>query len=148
MRIIKKYQGTVPENKILNTYSNSQTDVYASKFINGDVLYENEEGTNGTVNLNDDLENYKRIKIFYYNKNHTGAYSSEEVDEPNGKLVNLSQLVPLKANSRVYLDATTISCSDSSITIVDSYNWAYQSSPYAVGDANMFYITKVIGYKY
>ena len=38
MRIKKMYQGTVPENKILNTYSDSQTDVYSSDYINKNVL--------------------------------------------------------------------------------------------------------------
>lgn len=148
MKIKKMYQGTVPENKILNTYSDSQTDVYACNFINGEILYDDEAGTNGAITLADDLKNYRYIEIFYYNKNHTGAYSSVKVYNPNGKLVNLSQLVPVKASSRVYLDATTISCSGNSITISNSFNWAYQPSPYVVGDTNVFYITKVVGYKY
>lgn len=111
------------------------------------VLYSDETGTNESITLNDDLTKYEYIEIFYYNKNHTGAYSSVKVYEPNGKLVNLSQVVPHKDNSRVYLDGTTLSCSGSSITISNSYNWAYQPSPYVVGDMNVFYITRIIGYK-
>lgn len=34
MKIKKIYQGTVPENKIVNTYSASQTDVYSCNYIN------------------------------------------------------------------------------------------------------------------
>lgn len=34
MRIQKKFQGTVPKNKILDTYSESQTDTYSCKTIN------------------------------------------------------------------------------------------------------------------
>lgn len=34
MKIKKMYQGNVPENKILNTYSESQTDVYSCDYIN------------------------------------------------------------------------------------------------------------------
>lgn len=34
MKIKKMYQGTVPENKILNTKSDSQTDVYSCDYIN------------------------------------------------------------------------------------------------------------------
>ena len=34
MKIIKKYQGTVPDNKIMNTYSSSQTDTYSSDYEN------------------------------------------------------------------------------------------------------------------
>lgn len=34
MKIKKMYQGTVPDNKILNTYSTSQTDTYSCNYIN------------------------------------------------------------------------------------------------------------------
>lgn len=34
MKIKKAYQGSVPDNKILNTYSNSQTDVYSCDYVN------------------------------------------------------------------------------------------------------------------
>lgn len=34
MKIKKMYQGAVPENKILNTYSDSQTDVYSCDYVN------------------------------------------------------------------------------------------------------------------
>lgn len=34
MKIIKKFQGTVPDNKILDTYSTSQTDTYSCAYAN------------------------------------------------------------------------------------------------------------------
>ena len=34
MKIRKAFQGTVPENKILDTYSTSQTDTYGCNYIN------------------------------------------------------------------------------------------------------------------
>jgi hypothetical protein len=34
MKIQKKFQGTIPENKILDTYSASNTDVYSCNYIN------------------------------------------------------------------------------------------------------------------
>jgi len=34
MRIIKKFQGAVPENRILNTHSNNTTDTYSCDYIN------------------------------------------------------------------------------------------------------------------
>lgn len=35
MKIRKAFQGTVPENKILDTYSQSQTDTYSCNYVNG-----------------------------------------------------------------------------------------------------------------
>ena len=38
MKIKKMYQGQLPENKIVNTQSNSQTDTYSCEYIN-DMIY-------------------------------------------------------------------------------------------------------------
>lgn len=48
MKIKKMYQGVVPENKILNTYSNSQTDVYSCDYSNKLNTYSTEEQKVGT----------------------------------------------------------------------------------------------------
>ena len=40
MKIKKMYQGNVPENKILNTYSDSQTDTYSCDYLNNSVVVE------------------------------------------------------------------------------------------------------------
>lgn len=37
MKIQKKYQGTVPENRILDIYNTSNTDTYSCNYINGIV---------------------------------------------------------------------------------------------------------------
>lgn len=48
MRIKKMYQGTVPENKILDTYSTSATDTYSCNYINGLETYSTSETRIGT----------------------------------------------------------------------------------------------------
>ena len=48
MKIKKMYQGTAPENKILNTQSESQTDVYSCDYINKLNTYSTEETIIGT----------------------------------------------------------------------------------------------------
>ena len=50
MKIRKTYQGSVPENKILNNYSESQTDVYSCDYINKLNTYSTEEQVIGTYN--------------------------------------------------------------------------------------------------
>lgn len=63
MRIKKMYQGTVPENKILNTKSDSQTDVYSCDYLNKISSYSEDE-----VKINATWINgkpiYKRTFIF------------------------------------------------------------------------------------
>lgn len=41
MKIQKKYQGTVPENKILDMYSESNTDTYSCNYLNNFIKVEN-----------------------------------------------------------------------------------------------------------
>lgn len=48
MRIKKMYQGTVPENKILDTYSTSATDTYSCNYVNGLETYSTNETRIGT----------------------------------------------------------------------------------------------------
>ena len=48
MRIKKMYQGTVPENKILDTYSTSATDTYSCNYVNGLETYSTSETRVGT----------------------------------------------------------------------------------------------------
>lgn len=47
MRIKKMYQGTVPENKILDTYSTSATDTYSCNYVNGLETYSTSETNTG-----------------------------------------------------------------------------------------------------
>lgn len=37
MKIQKKFQGTIPENKIMDTYSSSNTDTYSCNYINSQI---------------------------------------------------------------------------------------------------------------
>lgn len=46
MKIRKAFQGTIPDNKILDTYSTSQTDTYSCNYVNGIV----ETGNNNNGN--------------------------------------------------------------------------------------------------
>ena len=48
MRIKKMYQGTVPENKILDTYNTSATDTYSCNYVNGLETYSTDETRVGT----------------------------------------------------------------------------------------------------
>ena len=73
MKIRKAFQGTVPENKILDTYSQSQTDTYSCNYVNnkttGVVLWTNSSPTSSfgarTINI-PNLSQYVYIDILYF----------------------------------------------------------------------------------
>ena len=52
MKIRKAYQGTVPENKILDTYSTSQTDTYSCNYVNNKLEWTLLGTTTGTNEIN------------------------------------------------------------------------------------------------
>jgi glycerophosphoryl diester phosphodiesterase len=73
MKIQKKFQGTVPENKILNTHSDSETDTYSCNKINELVG----SGGSGEISIDGDIttNNNTRLKEKNYNVitiNHRG----------------------------------------------------------------------------
>lgn len=130
-----------------NNYLDSTGIVHNKVLLNevlGKVLYENNNGSNETITLNDSASNYKFIEIFY--KSNDNAYSSVRVDTPNGKRVSL--LAFWSIDDWLYGKIKQISISDNKIN-----NLAFQqvvidsgASP-TVSLSNYIYITKVIGYK-
>ena len=61
--------------------------------LTGKTLYENEEGTNENVTLNDTVENYDEIEIYFDNDRSSDKgekiFNSAKVLKPNGKYVTL-----------------------------------------------------------
>ena len=116
--------------------------------INGTVLYENNNGSRDEITLNDSVENYGIIKIFYSNRTD---YSSIEMYDANNKEIcltlsfsieglNIARTIyrnikitktQLKTTTQGYLSMTTTGGIDSNISAA----------------ANDIYIHKIIGYK-
>lgn len=116
--------------------------------INGTVLYENNNGSRDEITLNDSVENYGIIKIFYSDRT---VYNSTEVYEANNKEINLMlsfsienlniartiyrnikiTQTQLKTTTQGYLSMVTTGGVDSNISAA----------------ANNIYIHKIIGYK-
>ena len=83
MKIRKAFQGTIPENKILDTYSDSKTDTYSCNKVNEIsehevILFDGILQSGSSINL--DMKPYKRLLISFvaYNGNdvNTGGASN------------------------------------------------------------------------
>lgn len=130
-----------------NNYLDSTGIVHNKVLLNevlGKVLYENNNGSNETITLNDSVSNYKFIEIFY--KSNDSAYSSVRVDTPNGKRVSLQAFWSI--DDWLYGKIKQISISDNKINNLAAQQLVIGSgaSP-TVSLSNYIYITKVIGYK-
>ena len=69
--IIKAKQSAGIVGNVVNAYSVSTTDAYSCDYINGTILYENASGTNGDIDLADDITNYKKIDVYVTKGNAT-----------------------------------------------------------------------------
>ena len=113
------------------------------------VLYENEEGTNGTVTLIDSAENYEYLEIFYCDNTHS-YYGYQKIYKPNGKDTALSLTPYYKDGSAhySYIYNGIISIDNTSITrLRSSYMQIRGTSVNSHNGNNYLYITRVLGYK-
>lgn len=149
--IIKVKMGSSLEGQVTDMYSESTTDAYSCNYVNkafgGTILYNNNSGTTGTIQLNDSADNYDYIDIFY--KNNNGYHSSVRIYQPNNKNVALSTIAPYSPQNQIWLQAAIKRISGTSITNVDNAHYAegevYNKTGYGAND--VLAILKVVGYK-
>jgi len=110
-------------------------------------LFTNATGTSGAVTLSDSASNYDFLEIYYFENHASQGLTSRRIYDADGKTILLDSVAPDSTNVKIYISGTYYSISGTSISRSSSYSWAISSSPYAVGDTNQIYITKVIGYK-
>ena len=106
------------------------------------VLYNDATGTSGSVTLSSSAGNYTYLEIFY--KGNDNQYSSVKVFEPDGKQV--SMLVSLTYNNRIYFKQKIVTISGTSITNANNSQGSFNASQQDWNNANYIYITRVIGY--
>lgn len=119
-------------------------DITSSSEIHGVVLYDNEEGSNSTITLNETSANFKYLEIFCKSGDSTYAYT--KVYKPDGKKATVMggwfggsayfKLVVLT------ISGTTISFSGTANTQITGTNKCVSESL-----ATAMYIVRVVGYR-
>lgn len=117
MKIRKAFQGTVPENKILDTYSESKTDVYSCNQVNKLTSYSYEEQVIGK---------WVNGKPLYRKTINIGGLPNKSQKTTNHNIENISTVV------RVYGYATNYT----------NYLPMPYASPDTLGNAILIYATK------
>lgn len=158
MKIEKKYQGTIPTNKILNEKTESNTDTYSCEYINGlstggngngevgVVLFESTEeyGNNGEIQLLDNVRNYKYIDITF------GLNTTKEISriDATSQTFGLNRI--LSVNNMLFFRNTTYNLLDTSITVKDYSSMYTNSEKQMINEkptASVLGVYKVVGYK-
>lgn len=144
MRIRKTYQGEIPENKIVNSYSESQTDTYSCDYLNnlaGTILYKNDEGATGNLTLLDDISNYDYYEIIPFGN------ENESVRGKAGNSVAISRVS--SDGAYVYTNTGQIQVIGTSLTKNNIHNYyGATNNVYQTHTTDDWYpIWLVIGYK-
>lgn len=115
MLIEKKYQGTLPDNKIVNTMSDSQTDCYSCDYINNLNTYSEEEIVIGTHN---DKPLYRKCFKHQFN----GTYD----DTPTNQMISfIKNAIGTTVESVIHLSATA---SNPNLDRIANLGYSFQSN--------------------
>lgn len=155
MKIRKAFQGTVPENKILDTYSTSQTDTYSCNYVNdkttGKILWTNSSPTSNFSSQNvsiSNLPNYTYIDIVYlvYKGNPKQSCQRHYYDTTyrNGELMST-----FTHSSRGFVGTRQFTVNDDYIHFEPNFDFTEgYSGNFGLREDNSWTIPyKIIGYK-
>lgn len=144
----EQYSGQTPLSSALLKKMEDNTEKAINELKeeeDGTVLFEKEVGSTGDIALNDNLSNYKYIKVFWKVGDNN---KSEEVLVTLDKNINLSLIDYI--DGKIWLHTKTMTMEDTKLTvkrykeysITDSSQW----TPYG-SSTNSIAIVKVVGYK-
>lgn len=108
------------------------------------ILYENPNGSNSNITLNDSVENYECLEIFY--KDNVNRFNSGKIYNPNG-LEFFMVTGNAYSNGSAYIRFKTVVINNTSITNSTYSELGISSSTQNVTNGNSIYITRVVGYK-
>ena len=111
-------------------------------------LYNNTDGTNGTVTLSETSANFSYIDIYFRSNDGTNYVSSTRIYSPNGKYTYLNFTFNGGNDTTIYHKFARAYVNGTSITLDRAKQHSYSNgSTAAVTTANNIYIVRVDGYR-
>lgn len=108
------------------------------------VLFENANGTQGTITLNETAANFEYIEIFF--RSNDMLFNSVKVSDPDGKNVDLVTTFPFNSDNNTSLIKTTaVRISGTSVTVLSYGTTVFSNSGNTITNSNAIYITKIVG---
>lgn len=114
--------------------------------ISKTVLYNNSNGSQGTITLSDVVNNYSYIEIFY--RQDSIQYSSVKIDNPNEKNIIFDNVEYY--SDKLYMRGAIAVLNESTLTWKSgNYGYKYINASGSIAGVatNLFFITKIVGYK-
>lgn len=148
--IIKAEQSAGVVGNVTNNYSESETDTYSCNYINGDVLYEDETGTNTSIPITG-LTNYETLEVFFeivFGDGKKNCSSRKNLCVQNHKII-LDQMIPYSNSLGIYMAGKYL-IEPNQLTYEQGIYVRYEGSGVSVSSftsSTQLKITKVVGYK-
>ena len=114
----------------------------------GVTLYNNESGSYDTITLNDSIENYNFVEIYYIGKfeDSGDSYCYTKMFNPSGKRIELMSNTPKSQANAINLHAL-ITISGTSLTWLKNYMCYVGNGGYSGATTNCIRIVKIVGLK-
>ena len=124
---------------------NNDRSIWKETTGRGVLLYDNSEGTNGTITLYDDVINYSYIEIFYRSGNYFRNSGKVEIRGTNLHLGTLTSINP--TGGFMYIDCRSVKVQGTTITTENHTHAAIENGSTYSNNGNSIFITRVFGYK-
>lgn len=138
------------ENKVLKDKNNKILNFKIPRYekMVAIELFNNPSGTGGEITLDDSLNNYEYIEI-YYNNPTFDIYDSSRIDNPEGKKTSLKVSMRYSDGGAYYTYFRDVSLNGNKITNLFGGYYAIKvdGSIEYFNNVNYISITKVLGYK-
>lgn len=150
MKIRKTYQGVVPNGKVLNSNSSSVIDTYSCDYINKfdeKVLFDGIGGNTNdsyTITLNDSINNYKYIEIFFRERTNNGGYIKLRKEDCGSFALSLN----FNADYFTFMFSANASISDKTLSVEAAKRIVINRNNNTITNQDTSStIYKVVGYK-
>ena len=132
-------------NFIKNARNNSQTDTYSCDYINGEVIYDNTNGTSTDFTLDSTINNYRYVEV-YYRTNDANSMSCKKAQVQYNATTLMSLDFCYILSNALYYKCANISINGTSATFTGNSQVLLNGS-LSPSAGNYVFVFKIIGYK-
>ena len=139
-------QAEVEDSLESNSTTNAPSVHAVNEALNGTVLYENADGSNETITLNDSASNYKYVEIYFKTSEH-GILGYKKVYNPNNQVADLT--TTLFSSGFIRIDTARVIFNDNQLNFKEN-NYAYAiiaNGTTTITTNPTILVTRVVGYK-
>lgn len=112
------------------------------------ILYNNNAGTSGNIQLSETSANFTYLEVFY-KENGANSYSSTKIYNPNGKKISLFVVIQGSAGTNTQINSAVYTISGTTLTKAGNYGYGQLSNgtTSVASKTDRIVIERVIGYR-